>query len=133
MGVSKRRHGRAIEDLPDGAFVALQDGAYAVRGGFLLHWTPEGYDARKRRPSGLTVDVLTPPAVLSVLAAGYRPAVASERCAAHFIAALIASTPLPDFAASMTFASLPASPGAAAFIGSMVRAAPPPRRGGRRE
>jgi hypothetical protein len=72
-GRSKRRHRRKIEDLPDGAFVALQDGAYAVHGGSLLRWTPEGYNARKRRSRGLTVDVLTPPAMLAVLAAGYRP------------------------------------------------------------
>jgi hypothetical protein len=72
-GRSKRRHRRKIEGLPDGAFVALPDGAYAVRGGFMLRWTPEGYDARKRRPRGLMADVLTPPAILSVLAADYRP------------------------------------------------------------
>jgi hypothetical protein len=72
-GRSKRLHRRKIEDLPDGAFVASPDGAHAVRGGSLLHWTPEGYDARKRRPRGCMVDVLTPPAILSVLAAGYRP------------------------------------------------------------
>ena len=32
-GRSKRLHRREIEDLPDGAFVALEDGACAVRGG----------------------------------------------------------------------------------------------------
>ena len=37
-----------------------------------------------------------------------------------FIAALIASTPLPDFAASMICASLAASFGAAAFMASIV-------------
>jgi hypothetical protein len=44
-----------------------------VRGGSLLHWTPQGYDARKRRPQRITVDVLTPPAMLGVLKAGYEP------------------------------------------------------------
>jgi len=44
-----------------------------VRGNSLLHWTPQGYDARKRRPHGNTVDVLTPPAILAVLAEGYEP------------------------------------------------------------
>ena len=63
----------SIDGLPDGAFVALEEGAFAVRGGALLRWTPEGYDARKRRPRGAMVDVLTPPAILAVLAAGYRP------------------------------------------------------------
>ena len=64
-GRAKRLHRRKIDDLPDGAFVALEEGAYAVRGNALLRWTPEGYDARKRRPRGTMVDVLTPPAILS--------------------------------------------------------------------
>jgi hypothetical protein len=70
---TKRRHRRRIDDLPDGALVALEDSAWAVRGGSLLRWTPAGYDARMRRPKKITVDVLTPPAILGVLAAGYRP------------------------------------------------------------
>ena len=72
-GLAKRLHRRGIGELPDGAFVALEDGAHAARGGSLLRWTPEGYAARKNWPRGITVDVLTPPAILSVRAAGYRP------------------------------------------------------------
>jgi hypothetical protein len=72
-GRAKRLHRRAIEDLPDGTFVALEEGASAVRGNTLLRWTPKGYDARQRRPRGFMVDVLTPPAILSVLAVGYKP------------------------------------------------------------
>jgi hypothetical protein len=72
-GRAKRTHRRKIDDLPDGAFVALDDGPCAVHGDSLLRWTPEGYGSRKRRPIGVTADVLTPPAILSVLAAGYRP------------------------------------------------------------
>ena len=72
-GRAKRRHRRAIDDLPDGAVIATEEGAFAVRGGSLLHWAPTGYAARKRRPRSATVDVLTPPAILKVLAAGYRP------------------------------------------------------------
>jgi hypothetical protein len=30
------------------------------------------HDTPKRRPHGLTVDVLTPPAILAVLSAGFR-------------------------------------------------------------
>ena len=44
-----------------------------MRGNTLLRWTPRGYDASKRRPRGAMADVLTPPAILAVLAAGYRP------------------------------------------------------------
>lgn len=72
-GRAKRLHARAIDDLPDGAMVAEQGHAFAVRGAWLLQWTPIGYAARKRRPRRGTVDVLTPPAILAVLAAGYRP------------------------------------------------------------
>ncbi len=72
-GHAKRRHRRKIDRLPDGAMIALEgEGAFAVRGGALLHWTPSGYDARKPLPRD-SVDVLTPPSILSVLAAGYRP------------------------------------------------------------
>lgn len=70
---AKRRHRRTIEGLPDGAFVALEDDAYAVRGDELLRWSPSGYVALRPRPAKLTVDVLTPPSILAVLAAGYRP------------------------------------------------------------
>jgi hypothetical protein len=59
--------------LPDGAVIALHDAAFAVRGDALLRWTPDGYRARVPRPRGTMVDVLTPPAILNVLAAGYQP------------------------------------------------------------
>ena len=83
-GRAKRRHRRNIDALPDGAFIVLQESAFAVRGNALLRWTPEGYRPGRRRPRGLTVAVLTPPAILAVLAAGYRPrwhptALASDR------------------------------------------------------
>jgi hypothetical protein len=73
QGRAKRLHRRNIEALPDGAFVALEEGAFAVRGGALLRWTPDGYATRRRRPRGVAVDVLTPPAILTVLSVGYRP------------------------------------------------------------
>ena len=72
-GRAKRRHRRAVDALPDGAVIAWEAGAFAVRASSLLQWTPAGYTVRRRRPRGGTVDVLTPPAVLAVLAAGYRP------------------------------------------------------------
>jgi hypothetical protein len=72
-GRAKRLHHRNIDTLPDGAFILLEDAAVAVRGRALLPWTPEGYDARQRRPRNVTVDVLTPPAILAVLTAGFEP------------------------------------------------------------
>ena len=72
-GRTKRRHRRNIDGLPDGTFVVLEEGTWAVRGNTLLRWTPEGYDTSKSRPRGTIVDVLTPPAIIGALAAGYRP------------------------------------------------------------
>jgi hypothetical protein len=73
-GNAKRTHRLAIDDLPDGAFVTFAgQGALALRGDRLLSWTPAGYAARRRRPRGILVEVLTPPAILAVLSAGYRP------------------------------------------------------------
>jgi hypothetical protein len=73
-GRAKRRHSLAVDDLPDGTLLALPDsGAWAVRGESLLQWTRAGYGARRSRPRGVTVDVLTPPAILAALAAGYAP------------------------------------------------------------
>ena len=72
-GGAKRLHRRPIDGLPDGAVVALPDGAFAVRGRDLLQWTAAGYERRMPRPHGTTVHVLTPPSIVAALAAGYRP------------------------------------------------------------
>lgn len=71
-GKAKRTHRRAIETLPDGAMIVRDGEAFAVRGKHLLPWTPEGYGAPQPRPRG-EAEVLTPPAMLKVLAAGYAP------------------------------------------------------------
>jgi hypothetical protein len=72
-GKTKRRHRRKIDALPDGVVIVLDGEAYAVRGKRLLRWTPSGYAGAKRRPRNVAVDMLTPPSILAVLAAGYRP------------------------------------------------------------
>jgi hypothetical protein len=72
-GRAKRLHRRQVDELPDGAFIAQEGAAFAVRGNSLLRWTPTGYESRRRRASGIVVDVLTPPSTLAVLAAGYAP------------------------------------------------------------
>jgi hypothetical protein len=73
QGRAKRLHRRSIDALPDGAFVAMDGAAFAVRGEALWRWTPAGYETRRRRPRRVAVDVLTPPAILAVLSAGYTP------------------------------------------------------------
>ncbi len=72
-GRRKRRHRLGIDRLPDGAVVVMEGDAFALRRRALLRWTPAGYAFGRPRPRGLIVDVLTPPAALAVLAAGYRP------------------------------------------------------------
>jgi hypothetical protein len=72
-GRAKRTHRVRMDDLPDGAMIALDGEPYAVLGNDLLQWTPQGYGTRKRRPRGTPVDVLTPPAIVAVLKAGYAP------------------------------------------------------------
>jgi hypothetical protein len=54
QGRGKRTERRAIGTLLDGAFIVLDDAAFAVRGDTLLRWTPEGYD-RRSTPNELAV------------------------------------------------------------------------------
>jgi hypothetical protein len=71
---TQRRHERAFDALPDGAFV-LRDGApWLVLGDELVRWTAAGYTRRLDRPAGRPATVLTPPSVVAVLERGWRPA-----------------------------------------------------------
>jgi hypothetical protein len=72
-GKAKRTHSRDIDTLPDGAMIAMDDAAFAVRGDRLLRWTPSGYAEIASRPRAAAVDVLTPPSILAVLQRGYEP------------------------------------------------------------
>jgi hypothetical protein len=75
-GCRKRLHRLPIDALPDGAFLTLAEepgAAFAVRGRYLLRWTPSQYTERHPRPHGIAADVLTPPGTLAALADGYRP------------------------------------------------------------
>jgi hypothetical protein len=78
-GNAKRTHVCRIDDLPDGAMIALDGDAFALRGKRLLRWTPSGYARSQPRPRGTQVEVLTPPSMLAVLARGYRPLWHSQR------------------------------------------------------
>jgi hypothetical protein len=71
-GRAKRTHTMGIEDLPNGAFVARDGSSYAVRGSHLLRWSENGYVEKITRPRG-NANVLTPPSIVGVLAAGYQP------------------------------------------------------------
>jgi hypothetical protein len=61
-------------DLPDGAMVR-QDGTVGLlAGGRLLPWSFTGYRDPVALAPGVPVELLTPPASVAAIAAGYRPA-----------------------------------------------------------
>jgi hypothetical protein len=64
---------RPLAELPDGAMIERNGRPYAVRGAALLPWSFFGYSAPEPRPAQTIVRVLTPPAIVAALAAGYRP------------------------------------------------------------
>ena len=72
-GQAKRMHRRAIDELPDGAMIAIEGDAFAVRDQHLLRWTPTGYAEAQPRLRRIEVEVLTPPSILAVLSRGYAP------------------------------------------------------------
>lgn len=62
-----------LDGLPDGAMVAIGSEAFAVRGEYLLRWSPGGYaDARKRKAAMPSL-LLTPSRIIAIVARGYRP------------------------------------------------------------
>jgi hypothetical protein len=63
---------RPLAELPDGAMIERNGRPYAVRGEALLPWTFFGYGAPEPRPADERVRLLTPPAIVAALAAGYR-------------------------------------------------------------
>ena len=72
-GKAKRLHRAKIDGLPDGAMIAMDGEAFAMRGKHLLPWTPSDYGPAQPRLRGIDVDVLTPPSIVAVLKAGYAP------------------------------------------------------------
>ena len=76
---TQRRCDAALDSLPNGAFIALGETAYLIRGDSLLPYDPHGYGPATARPRGGTVTVLTPEPSIRILAAGYRPAIRAGR------------------------------------------------------
>lgn len=72
-GRRKRVRERPFAELPDGAMIDLDGGAYAVSGGTVLPWSFSGYGAPRPRPRDGAATVLTPPSILRVLERGYSP------------------------------------------------------------
>ncbi len=72
-GRAKRLHAAILDDLPDGAMIARDGQAWAVRGPRLLRWSHGGYVEAVARRGG-EVQALTPPLSLAALRGGYAPA-----------------------------------------------------------
>jgi hypothetical protein len=71
-GTHRRRlHRSAWRELPDGTFVVVDGLPKLVVGDMLVPWTPAGYGQPEIRPERGDVNVVTPPATLAVLRAGY--------------------------------------------------------------
>jgi hypothetical protein len=68
-------HDAPIDELPDGAYVLRDGRPFLVIGGELLRWTSEGYDVRVPRPARARTTLITPPSLVEVLRAGWRPLV----------------------------------------------------------
>jgi hypothetical protein len=71
-GTHRRRiHAAPWDDLPDGAFVRLDESPAVIVGTQLTEWTHTGYGARRARPTHGIADVITPPSTVAALRAGY--------------------------------------------------------------
>ena len=69
----KRLTRARLGDLPEGAMIARDGRAYAVRSEMLWPWSFAGYGAPLALEPGVIADVLTPPSTVAALKGGYRP------------------------------------------------------------
>jgi hypothetical protein len=67
----RRSHELAWRSLPDGTFVRRADATATVLGDRLVDWTEHGYGVSHPRPARGTATVVTPPATVAILRAGY--------------------------------------------------------------
>jgi hypothetical protein len=73
-GTHRRRlHSLAIDELPDGVFVVLDDAPHVLVGDTAVEWTRDGYATRRSRPAGGVVTTITPPATIEAFRCGYEP------------------------------------------------------------
>lgn len=71
-GTHRRRiHELPWAGLPDGSFVLLDETPALVLGDQLREWTGAGYGRRQHRPTRGAARVITPPATVAALRAGY--------------------------------------------------------------
>jgi hypothetical protein len=64
-----------LDSLPSGCFVQIDGSAFLIWNDALLLWTAERYARKDRRPSGLTVTVLTPEPIVQCFVQEYEPGI----------------------------------------------------------
>jgi hypothetical protein len=79
----KRLWRARLGDLPDGAMIARDGRAYAVRAGALLQWSFAGYGAPAPLDPGAIAEVLTPASTVAALKGGYKPLWVESLKASH--------------------------------------------------
>jgi hypothetical protein len=67
----RQLHPISWPEVPDGAFVLIDDQPMLVLGAALVRWTTAGYRDRRSRPAQRVATVITPPAAVGVLRSGY--------------------------------------------------------------
>lgn len=71
----QRTYKAALDSLPNGAFVAIDQAPYLVWNDALFLWTPERYARKDHRPERMQVTVLTPRPIVECFRRGYTPQV----------------------------------------------------------
>ncbi len=69
----QRTHVRPLAELPDGAMIRYDGRPALVLAGQVLPWSWQGYENARQLSGSIEVEVLTPPANLVVLKAGFAP------------------------------------------------------------
>lgn len=75
IGRKKRTYRTSIDALPDGTYVAVDGKAWLLWEGRIHAWSDSGYTERRSLARACDVEVLTPPSIVAVFAAGYTPGV----------------------------------------------------------
>ena len=71
-GRNKRISMASSDELPEGAMIKIDSGYFAKRGDYWHQWSTTGYQ-NSIEFTNQTVQLLTPPAIVDVLKAGYKP------------------------------------------------------------
>jgi hypothetical protein len=72
-GRAKRTYRADLATLPSGTYIASDGIPLLVWNDGLQIWSDSGYRKTRPRPTGGEVEVLTPPSIVKIFTAGYRP------------------------------------------------------------